>query len=355
MPLIVVAAAAIASAAIASHGAHSAAETQAEAAKKAGASAQEAAYDANAIMSIETGKANDMISAALKNVGALNDKNLALLQPYIDAGGTTLGQIMSGLQPGGEFNTPFTADMMEQYDPGYAFRLEQGQKAIERSAAARGVQLTGGTLKDLVDYEQGAASSEYQNAFNRYMSQVQQSYNMLAGVTNLGVAATNSAVAGNQWLGANLLQGEEMKASNLVNTSYEQGRNTMQGATYNANQIVGAGNSIAAGQIASANAWSQAMTTIGNAAMQQYNMGNTSFSSMFQFPSSINYGSNVASNVSPSSIVYGPGGYQAPAMVAPPTVASPSFQSSSYGAAPVTSPWNTSYYLGPMMGAGGVQ
>lgn len=53
-------------------------------------------------------------------------------------------------------------------DPGYAFRLAQGTKALENTAAARGNQLSGATLKAMSEYNQGQASQEYQNAVNRY-------------------------------------------------------------------------------------------------------------------------------------------------------------------------------------------
>jgi hypothetical protein len=52
-------------------------------------------------------------------------------------------------------------------DPGYKWRLEQGQKAIEASKAANGRFLSGETLRDLMTYGQGMASQEYGNVFNR--------------------------------------------------------------------------------------------------------------------------------------------------------------------------------------------
>jgi hypothetical protein len=63
------------------------------------------------------------------------------------------------------FTMPTATDMAA--DPGYQFRLQQGQEALERSGAARGVTRTGGTLKDIVDYGQRAASQEYGNVYNR--------------------------------------------------------------------------------------------------------------------------------------------------------------------------------------------
>ena len=59
-------------------------------------------------------------------------------------------------------------------DPGFQFRLQEGQKALERSAASKGTLLTGGTLKDLAGYAQGMASQEYgaadARAFRNYGS-----------------------------------------------------------------------------------------------------------------------------------------------------------------------------------------
>lgn len=66
---------------------------------------------------------------------------------------------------GPEWQAP--TDVGEWNDPGYNARLAEGQKALERSAAARGTLLTGGTLKDLSQYAQDYAANEYQNVYNR--------------------------------------------------------------------------------------------------------------------------------------------------------------------------------------------
>jgi hypothetical protein len=57
-----------------------------------------------------------------------------------------------------------------QADPGYAFRMSEGMKALERSAAARGGLLSGATLRGTQRYGQDLASQEYQNAFNRFQA-----------------------------------------------------------------------------------------------------------------------------------------------------------------------------------------
>lgn len=53
-------------------------------------------------------------------------------------------------------------------DPGYKFRLEQGQKGLERSAAARGGLLSGRAAKDMAAYSQGMGSQEYGRASDRF-------------------------------------------------------------------------------------------------------------------------------------------------------------------------------------------
>jgi len=55
-----------------------------------------------------------------------------------------------------------------QADPGYGFRMSEGLKALERSAAARGGLMAGGTGKALQRYGQDMASQEYGNAFQRF-------------------------------------------------------------------------------------------------------------------------------------------------------------------------------------------
>jgi len=56
----------------------------------------------------------------------------------------------------------------------YKFRFNQGQQALERSAASKGMLNSGNTLAALADYGQGAASQEYGNEFNRLSSAVGQ-------------------------------------------------------------------------------------------------------------------------------------------------------------------------------------
>ncbi len=77
---------------------------------------------------------------------------------------------------GGQFKAPpafsyadFKAPTLEeaQNRPGYQFALDQGRKALESSAAARGVLRTGGTLKDLFSWGDKFGEQNYGNQFNQ--------------------------------------------------------------------------------------------------------------------------------------------------------------------------------------------
>ncbi len=155
-------------------------------------------------------------------------------QPFLDAGKTALGQLSGLTAPGGlpaygktydpgTFKAPTGADFMN--DPGYQFRLAEGQKALERSAAAKGTATGGAALKAASRYGQDYASNEYSNVYNRALAGFQTNaqtglnafntnynvfaqdqgnqFNRLAAIAGLGQTATGqlgqtgTAAAGN--------------------------------------------------------------------------------------------------------------------------------------------------------------
>lgn len=73
---------------------------------------------------------------------------------------------------------PFTAPTADQAfnDQGFQFTLKQGQDALEKSAAANGTLLTTGTLKDLDQFSQGLASTQYDKVYNRDLGQYESNY-----------------------------------------------------------------------------------------------------------------------------------------------------------------------------------
>ena len=75
--------------------------------------------------------------------------------------------------------------------PGYQFRMDEGQKAIERSAASRGLFNSGASVKALTRFAQGTASEE----FDKYA-------NALRSMAGIGQTATNATQqAGSQAAG----------------------------------------------------------------------------------------------------------------------------------------------------------
>ena len=69
-------------------------------------------------------------------------------------------------------------------DPGFQFVQQMGQRGVERSAAARGVLNSGGTLQDIANFNQSLAESQYGNVFNRNLGAWQQNYNAAVGQYN---------------------------------------------------------------------------------------------------------------------------------------------------------------------------
>lgn len=83
-------------------------------------------------------------------------------------------------------------------DPGYQFRLDQGNKALSAAQAARGGFYSGAALKEANAYNSGQASQEYGNAYNRFNTDQSNLYSRLGGIVGTGSGATNSAVSANQ-------------------------------------------------------------------------------------------------------------------------------------------------------------
>lgn len=113
--------------------------------------------------------------------------------------------------PAGSENDPNFGSLMRDFslsdfqaDPGYQFRLGEGQKALERSAAAKGKLYSGGTLKDLTNYNQDFASNEFANSYNRFQNNRATKYNQLASLAGLGQISANQITGQTGQLGSRL-------------------------------------------------------------------------------------------------------------------------------------------------------
>lgn len=143
---------------------------------------------------ISSGAASDAAAGQLQATRETNklqkkmyDQTRADQEPWRAAGARSLADLASD-----DFKKDFSMGDY-QMDPGYNFRMEEGQKAIERSAAARGGLNSGATLKALTKFGQGVASEEYANAYNRFNADRDRRFNRASSIAGVGQTA-NSAL-----------------------------------------------------------------------------------------------------------------------------------------------------------------
>jgi hypothetical protein len=88
------------------------------------------------------------------------DLNRSDLAPWRAAGGQAITQGFNMLQPGFDYTK----------SPGYQFRLDEGLRGVQNSAAAKGILQSGGTLKGIDKYSQNFAANDFNDQFNREMA-----------------------------------------------------------------------------------------------------------------------------------------------------------------------------------------
>ena len=184
----------------------------------------------------------------------------ALQQPWYDVGVRALPKLEAQANA---MPAAFTGKVNLNQDPGYAFRLEEGNRALNQSAAARGGLISGNALKAAERYGQQMGSQEYGNAYQRaldvYNSQVareQTGYNRLSSLAGIGqTTAQQIGSAGTAYGNA--------AAANLMDT----------GAS-NANALLAQGNARASQYGAIGNAIGGAAGAYGNYLTGQQNQNN---------------------------------------------------------------------------------
>jgi hypothetical protein len=179
-------AAALGGAAIGAYGSSKAAKAQAKAAQ-AGINAQERMFERQ----VE-------LQSPFREAG-LSAQNRMLTVLGLPGGDATSADYGSAARGFGD--TEFKAD------PGYAFRLTEGMKALENSAAARGGLLSGAAMKGATRFGQGLASEEYMNAFNRYYKERDALLNPLQAITGAGLTSTGELTRAAGETGRGLAQG----------------------------------------------------------------------------------------------------------------------------------------------------
>lgn len=152
------------------------------------------AYSANKA----AGKQADAMDRASELEYRQYQEDVARQKPFYDVGVNALPELVEASK-----YQPFTMDKF-QADPGYAFRLSEGQKALERSAAARGGLLSGGTGKALQRFGQEFGSQEYTNAFNRYQIENKAKLNPLQSLTGMGQTTAQQLGSAGQTMASNI-------------------------------------------------------------------------------------------------------------------------------------------------------
>ena len=191
---------------------------------------------------------------------AIFERQVELQAPFREGGLTAQNRLMTLLglsetpnEPGfGRYARDFSmADFVG--DPGYGFRMSEGMKALERSAAARGGLLSGATLRGVQRFGQDLASTEYQNAFNRYQVNRANQLNPLQSLMGAGQTGANALTTAAGDLGRGL-SASQMAAGQGAAAGY-----------------LGAGQARASGYVGAANALTGALqSAVPNYMMYRY-------------------------------------------------------------------------------------
>lgn len=216
--------------AMASSAASKAAKTQAQSADKAAKLQSESAREALALQK------------------QMYEEGVKRQQPFYDAGVAGQNRLVTLLGLGGDPNAEGYGSLMKSFsmddfraDPGYNFRMKEGLKSLDATAAARGGLISGNALRAAQQYGQDLGSQEYMNAYNRYQTNRANIIDPLQKQAGQGgTVATTLGSAG---------AGYASGAGNTMMTS----------AANIGNLNVAAGNARASGYTGSADAWNRAL------------------------------------------------------------------------------------------------
>jgi len=221
---------------------------------------------------------NNAATTARGDLTTSRDTSLGYFNPFLTTGTAANNQLGYNLGIGGSdqsggtvgdygsLSRPFTMADYEE-DPGYQFRLEEGQKALARMQGAKGQYFSGAALRGLTDYNQRSASQEYQNAFDRYNTNQANLYNRLAGVSNSGQNAAGSMANINTNAGNNLANVTTSTASNIANLGANKAAAVGTGLT-------NIGNAQAQGTLGAAQQWQTGLQGVSNAIGYAAGLGN---------------------------------------------------------------------------------
>lgn len=194
-------------------------------------------------------KTDQLVQNRLAELSAKIDKEGAwnVYQKRLESGANVNGDFFrkrdassSGANAGyGNLMRDFTNEDFVK-DPGYQFRLDEGAKSVQGSAAAQGGLLSGAAMKAMQRYGQGYASNEFANAYNRDTTNKTNRFNRLSGVIDNGMRAAGATgqIAVNQGQQANqtfnnigdINASRAIAGNNLRQSGFQQGGNALIGS-----------------------------------------------------------------------------------------------------------------------------
>jgi hypothetical protein len=162
------------------------------------------------------------------------NRQVQLQEPFRQVGVNALPELVEASR-----YTPFGMEQFQQ-DPGYAFRMKEGLRALENTAAARGGLLSGNQMRGVTRFGQELGSQEFTNAFNRYQAERAARLNPLQSLAGMGqtTAANVAGQAGQfgQNIGANIIGAANARASGYMGTANALSNALGQGLNYYQNQ-----------------------------------------------------------------------------------------------------------------------
>lgn len=207
-------------------------------------------------------------TTATGRVDEATGKANELLNPYLEAGKTATGSLLD-----------LTKDKFDRQafmdDEGYQFRLKQGEDVTKSRFSALGIGPGGRASKELIRFNQGEASSEYDKAFQRFLDSQKFKATTLGqlvagGQNAAGTAGSNLIGAGKyggdvgvdaaRIAGGFRVGGEEFAGNAGMNTAQQQGRNLLDATQIAGGYRTDAASARAAGRVGRANAITGALS-----------------------------------------------------------------------------------------------
>lgn len=151
---------------------------------------------------------------AIESQEGMFERSIELSEPWRATGESALDAL--GFETGiGERPESYAGF---QETPGYQFQLDEGQRAINRSLAARGKVLSGPAVKEGLRFSQGLADQTYSNHLKRLANMAGLGSDAAQGGAN--AVATGQGIANSQLVGGAGVADAQIQAGNARASGY---------------------------------------------------------------------------------------------------------------------------------------